>query len=101
MAWHRGILRLFSEEALAQGYQETGQLQERQGIRSTGMHKVRFARGVSGVDFQGMADHGQMGDNRLGEQQRGKEFCFSVSLWSDIPFSFQSSRLISEAFITI
>lgn len=27
------------------------------------MHKVWFARGVSGVDFQGMEDHGQLGAN--------------------------------------
>jgi len=52
------------------------------------MHKVWFAQGVYGVDFRGMADHGELGDDHLGERERGKEFCFLVSPWSDIPFSY-------------
>ena len=58
--------------------------------------------GVYGVDFQGMADHGELGDDHLGERERGKEFCvFDVSLVRHSFFSFQSSRLISEASLTI
>lgn len=65
------------------------------------MHEVWFAQGVYGVDIQGMADHGELGGNSLVNKEGERSFVFLVFFWSYVPFSFQSSRLISEAFITI
>ena len=45
------------------------------GGQEHGMHNSWSAQGVSGIDLQGMGDHGELGKQSFRSARKGKEFC--------------------------